>query len=369
MNANSIPKSYTDQSQDGTQSCFQDGSNKGSVETLESAFSQFRSLEAFVPPEESTIQELTTDLKNQFTAIPSNGNDQSDAILAAFEAWKEKLCQGEAWWDIANTSSYDNILKSSFLDNTIKYCYYVAAKLDTLPNWAIKPHRVEIMLRELNRIANMPEGNRVALELDLHYTILFDILDQYGPWNLHQVEAGIIKLSQLMSDALLSSTDSQFSRSFDEYRSKNPPNLKFTRFCREIWEYMKAFECSMSDWRFDRLKKNSCKYNLLIPALDVFQRAAYYDLWRCVVYIVPTDFPNDIAQIIYEYVLEAEQMGEENRILVEAVHVETGEVRIKCRFPCLHDRIPQGGDFPERCGYKREYGVFDKWEESPKSRR
>lgn len=100
--------------------------------------------------------------------------------------------------------------------------------------------------------------------------------------------------------------------------------------CRDVRKRMKLDQCSAV------VSIDECVYNTLLPLLDTLQRRAYEELRLNTDVVVGTRVPTEVNFLIFEHLLDAEEIPRDPRVFVDAKHHWTGEKARKIRLACPH---------------------------------
>ena len=200
------------------------------------------------------------------------------------------------------------LLAKSEPKDPIAYGHYVRDKMREMPRLIdSKPHDdltrdsrfeavIDRLLPEIVRVSNMPGGPRTALSLFVELKI--DILP--SDRERYPSEFCIRKHGEI--DGYMSS----ILRKADACSNKTFLNLVATSL--QLKTRMSSIRCCLNNESHHKSTDNACQFNVLIPALDLLQRHAYFEVKSLVRLAVRNRLPNELTQLIFEETLLREHM-------------------------------------------------------------
>jgi hypothetical protein len=216
-------------------------------------------------------------------------------------------------------------------------------------------HRVR---KECVRISNMRDGQRAAL------TVLLDLKMTVLPIGGEQHSVGTYVRGQAETDQalgiILQRAETIAQTEF----------LDLTRACRRLRSCMFGNYYPTGICPIVHPNNNACQHNLLLPALDLLQRHAYYEILAIVRLAVDNRLPPELTDSIFQQTLTIEGIPEDPRVLVRAYHIEDEDIgeqdrrfTYKCLYPCPHEFLRAGEGYlaPSSCGIGYRYVMEDEF--------
>jgi hypothetical protein len=195
---------------------------------------------------------------------------------------------------------------------------------------------LERVYDEIGRIKCMPGGEWIAF--GLYFDLKCDILP--SPRGIEESSSWLFQEHEHI-DRILREIDCSQVQSV---RQTHPYDM--VKAHRRLRERMANQPCPDPE----NMQHNCCMHNLLLPALDFFQRRAYPQIYPRVLGAVGRRLPPEMVEHVFKCTLAAEGITVDPRILVPINQGGSSYGQKKCVFPCRHE----AGD-TDSVGFERQF--------------
>ncbi|KAH3905628.1 hypothetical protein HBH56_216060 [Parastagonospora nodorum] len=237
----------------------------------------------------------------------------------------------ERWWELTNIFAPGidcgvlRPLQERSVPTTVDYADYIRENMyiiwdPTVPfsDWEMDWF-FEFLDEEVHRVFDMSrEADTWIASAQLTITAKTDILQ--SPTQTTILDSTLLH-HHAQYDCYLRQ---MLTERFDKLRYVNA-----AKACREVRERMNRHEC-------EAYEDEKCVFNILLPTLEILQGRAKYEVCHAVMLATGAILPAELADLVVEYTLLAEEVPSDPEIFVQAKHKVSGREKRKARLVCEH---------------------------------